>query len=242
MLKTKKKILITGGSGALGSNIQKLIKCDIPNSKELDITDFKKCKKAIKRYDPDIIIHCAAWTDVAGAEKNKEECWKVNVRGTENMVKTADGRKFVYISTHYVFDGERGNYKESDIPNPTNFYSLTKLIGEAIVSQHDNTLIIRTGFKPDGPWRYPKAFVDQFLCSDFASERAPDIVKASLMMNLKGVIHISGRKKSVYELAKRVSPGVGKMSIKDIPIKLPQYITLNSSLWRKISKKSRVKK
>src|SRR3989344_1612075 len=200
MFKSPKKILVTGGSGALGANIQKLIKCDAPSSIELDVRDFESCRKAIKRYNPDIIIHCAAWTDVAGAEKNKKGCWGGNVIGTENMVKAALGRRFIYISTHYVFDGETGNYKEDDIPNPTNFYSLTKLIGEAIVTQYPSTLTMRTGFKKDGPWEYPKAFVDQWTCADFASERAPDIVKAALMEKLIGIIHLSGEKKTIYDL------------------------------------------
>lgn len=237
MNKKNPKILITGGSGALGSCIKRLIKCDTPDRDELNVVDFKKCLSAIKKYNPDIIIHCAAWTNVAGAETNKKGCWQTNVEGTENMVKAAAGRRFIYISTHYVFDGDKGNYKENDIPSPVNFYSLTKLIGETIVKQYDNTLIIRTGFKKDGPWQYKNAFADQWTCADFASERAPTIIKAVLMTKLTGVIHISGRRKTIYELAKRVSPNVGKMSINNVPVKLPRDTSLDSSLWKKISSK-----
>jgi len=242
MFMTTKKILITGGSGALGSNLQKLIKCFAPNSKELDITDLQKCIKAVKAYDPDIVIHCAAWTDVAGAETHQQQCWKVNVIGTENLVKAAGGRRFVYISTEYVFDGEKGNYTENDIPHPVNFYSLTKLIGEAIVNQYPKTLTIRTAFKKDGPWPYAKAFTDQWMSADFASERAPDIVKASLMTSLTGIIHISGKRKTIYDLARKASPSVGKMSINDLTVRLPRDTSLDSSLWKKISKSKIVKK
>lgn len=242
MNKNNPKILITGSSGALGSCIKRLIKCDAPDSKELNITDLKKCLSAIKKYNPDIIIHCAAWTDVAGAETNKKACWQTNVVGTENMVRTAAGRRFIYISTHYVFDGTAGNYKEDNIPNPINFYSLTKLIGETIVKQYNNTLVIRTGFKKDGPWQYKNAFADQWTCADFASERAPDIVRASLMTDLRGVIHISGKKKTIYDLAKKVSPDVGKIYIKDAKVKLPQFIYLDSSLWKKILSRSKAVK
>jgi len=237
MNKKSPKILITGGSGALGSCIKRLIKCDAPEREELDIVDFKKCLSAIKKYNPDIIIHCAAWTDVAGAERERAKCWQVNVAGTQNMVRAAAGRRFIHISTEYVFDGEKGNYKETDTPNPLNFYSLTKLLGEVIVSQYPNTLVIRTAFKKDGPWAYPKAFVDQWMSADFASERAPAIVKAALMTKLTGIIHISGRRKTIYELAKRASPNVGKMSISDVQVKLPRDTSLNSSLWKKILSK-----
>jgi len=198
---------------------------------------------AVGKYNPDIVIHCAGWTDVLAAEKEKTKCWSVNVSGTENMVRASKGKRFIYISTHYVFDGMTGNYKEDDVPNPVNFYSLTKLIGEAIVVQYQNTLIIRTGFKKDGSWEYEKAFVDQWTCSDFSSERAPDIIKASLMTTLKGVIHISGKRKTIYDLARRTSPNVGKISIESARVKLPRDVSLNSSKWKKLlSKQSRVKK
>lgn len=227
----------------MGSNMQKLIKCYAPSSDELDIRDPAKCQSAVKKYNPDIIIHCAAWTDVSGAEKDKKGCWAVNVKGTENMVRSAKGRRFIYISTEYVFDGEKGMYKEDDIPNPVNFYALTKLIGETIVEQYLNTLIVRTAFKKDGPWEYKKAFVDQWMSSDFASERAPDIIKASLMDDLIGLIHVSGKRKTIYNLAKKVSPNVGKMSINDVSVKLPKDTSLDSSKWKKIlSKSNRAKK
>lgn len=234
MMKDKKVILITGGSGALGSSMRKLMDCFAPDSRELDITDFKKCQTAVEKYNPDIIIHCAAWTDVAAAEKHKKDCWRVNVVGTENMACAAAGRRFVYISTEYVFDGQQGNYKEDDIPNPVNFYALTKLLGEIAVRQYNQTLVIRTAFKQDGPWPYEAAFVDQWMSADFASERAPDILRASLMTDLIGLIHISGERKSIYDLAIKVSPDVKKMSINDVPVILPKDTSLDSSHWKKI--------
>lgn len=234
MLAADNRILITGGSGALGSAISKLIPCIAPNSSELNITDYAQCQAAIERYNPDIVIHCAAWTDVAGAEKAKDKCWEVNVTGTENMVRAATGCRFIYISTEYVFDGERGNYKEDDIPRPVNFYALTKLCGEIAVRQYPNTLIIRTAFKQDGPWPYEAAFVDKWMSVDFVSERVPDILRASLMTELTGLIHVSGARKTIYDLAIKVSPKVKKMSIKDVPVILPKDTSLDSSRWKEI--------
>ncbi|MDA2936257.1 NAD(P)-dependent oxidoreductase [Patescibacteria group bacterium AH-259-L05] len=227
-------VLITGGSGSLGTAIQKLISCDAPDRSELDIRSVRKCEQAMKKYKPDIIIHAGAYTDVSGAEKHKKACWDVNVIGTENLVRAVHGRRFIYISTSYVFDGEKGDYTEDDIPDPVNFYSLTKLLGEIVVSQYKNTLIIRTMFKPDGPWSFKRAFVDQITTAEFVSDIAPDIVKASLMQDLFGIIHISGTKKTIYELAQKVSPQVGKMSIKDVDVMLPKDISLNNELWKKL--------
>lgn len=234
MLVSDKRILVTGGSGALGIEIKKLMSCFAPSSSELDITNRKKCLAAVKKYRPDIIVHCAAWTDVARAEKERRKCWEVNVLGTENMVRAAAGRRFIYISTEYVFDGTKGNYVEDDIPNPVNFYSLTKLLGEEIVRQYKKTLVIRTAFKKNGPWPYEGAFIDQWMSADFASERAPDIVRASLTNELVGVIHISGKRKTIYELASKASPAVKKISVKDVAVTLPRDTSLNSSKWKKI--------
>ena len=236
--KKGKKILITGGSGTLGTEIRKLISCAAPSASELDVTDAVSCSRAIKKHDPDIIIHAAAWTDVAGAETKKEKCWTVNVTGTQNIAQAAKGRRLVFISTDYVFDGERGNYREDDIPNPRNFYALTKLAGELIIRQYPDTLIIRTAFKPEGAWLYPKAFVDQWGSHDFVSEIAPQLVRAALMKDLCGIIHIAGKCMSMYDLARRVSPHVGKMSRADIATPLPRDVSLNISKWQKISSKS----
>lgn len=234
----QKKVLITGGSGNLGQAIQKLMPCIAPDQHELDITDLASCKRAIKKYKPDIIIHCAAWTDVAGAEKNKDACWAINVTGTQNLVRAADGRRVVYISTDYVFDGEQGNYTEEDTPSPQNFYALTKLAGELIMRQYEQTLIIRTAFKKDGPWPYEKAFVDQWASHEFVSVLAPQILQAALMTKLVGVIHIAGARKSIYELARQATPSVGKMSRSDVAVHIPRDTSLNISKWQTISSKS----
>ena len=236
MSNDKPSIFITGGTGNLGTVLQRLAPCIAPAAVELDITEAQQCAQFVERHDPKIIIHAAAYTDVAGAEKNREACWKVNVEGTRNMVRAAAGRRFVYISTEYVFDGEKGMYIEEDVPNPVNFYSLTKLLGEAIVAQYPNTLIIRTAFKPDGPWKYPKAFADQWMSAELVSNMAPDILQASRMEDLLGVIHVSGTRKTVYDLARQASPDVGKMSRADVPVVLPRDTSLDSSQWHKIKK------
>lgn len=206
--------------------------------RELDVADIASCRRAIKKYHPDLIIHAAAWTDVTGAEKNKKSVWAVNVTGTENIARAAAGRRLVYISTDYVFDGERGQYRESDTPNPKNFYSLTKLVGEVIMQQYPNTLIIRTAFKPNGPWRYPKAFTDQWGSHDFVSTIAPQILRAARMDDLVGLIHIAGKRTTMYDLARRASPNVGKMSRKDVSVPLPKDVSLNTTTWNNLSSRS----
>jgi dTDP-4-dehydrorhamnose reductase len=251
ILKAGSKILLTGGSGVLGTALRKIEPNIIaPSHNELDITNAQQCKEIIAKYNSDIIIHAAGYTDVANAENDKEKCKKINVDGTRNIAQAvfqkpsfsgdskARLRRLVYISTDYVFDGEIGNYKENDPTKPVNYYALTKLQGEDIIKKYPNTLIIRTAFKPDGPWPYSRAFVDQYSSHEFVSVIAPQILQAALMDDLTGVIHIAGNRKRIYDLAKIVSPEVGQMHRSDVAVRIPKDTSLNIDKWKKIQKTS----
>lgn len=139
---------------AVGSDI--LPECDIVNKSkwnkyvQLDITSKETVDKAINDLKPDAIIHCAAWTNVDGAESpdNKHLVKNINVDGTDNLVKAAKkiGAKFMYISTDYVFNGEgKEPWKPDDKDYaPLNYYGKTKLEGElSVSSQLDKYFIVR---------------------------------------------------------------------------------------------------
>lgn len=142
----------------------------------------------------------------------------------------------IYISTDYVFDGKRGTYKESDIPNPVNYYSYTKLWGEEAVKNHKNYLIIRTTFAPNGPWKHAKAFIDQYSGKEFVKDIAPEIASAIEMEDLFGLVHIAGERKSVYELAKRVSPDIQPMYRNEVSVPLPYDVSLDCKKWENIKR------
>ena len=226
-----RRILITGGSGRLGTAIRAATLCVAPTHEELDITESAECLGAISRYDPEIIIHCAGYVTAMGAETYKREAWEVNVQGTETIVKAALGRRFIYSSSDYVFDGERGDYSEDDIPHQVNFYGLTKLAGEIIVSQHPNTLIVRAPFRADPPWPYTRAFTDQWTSCDFVSVRAPQIVQVALG-HITGILHIGGVRRSIFELARDATPNIGQMVRGDIEgLVLPRDVSLQTGKW-----------
>ena len=105
----------------------------------MDITDRVFFEDLILRERPEVLIHSTAYTDVDGCEKDKTKAWKVNVEATQSIVRAAKVVKahMIYVSTDYVFNGEKGLYKETDTPNPINYYGLTKLIGEEIVKSSD---------------------------------------------------------------------------------------------------------
>lgn len=143
------KLLITGASGLFGSKLAEIAALkgfevysgynqDLPVygfPVKFDISDRNMVKSAFSKVNPDVVVHAATLTDVDKCEVNKEFAWKINVEGTKNIVEAAkkSGTYFIYISTDYVFNGEKGFYNENDVPDPINFYGLTKLNAEELV-------------------------------------------------------------------------------------------------------------
>ncbi|MBC7100558.1 MAG: dTDP-4-dehydrorhamnose reductase [Methanobacteriales archaeon] len=145
------RIFITGATGMLGRDIVKTLTDDHKLiTKRVDITILEDLLDFISRSKPDMVIHTAAFTDVDAAESAKDDAYKVNVLGTRNVTVAASKVKapIVYISTDYVFDGEkREGYYEFDKPNPINFYGLTKYLGEVCVRHLTNKFyIVRTSW------------------------------------------------------------------------------------------------
>jgi len=153
------KLLITGASGLLGTKL-----CEIALRKnhevysaysqnrplygtpvKLDILDLKAEQQILDRIKPQGVVHAAALTDVDKCEMEKELAWKTNVEATTNLVRLCKERDayLVYVSTDYVFDGEKGRYKEMDDPAPINHYGLTKLKGEEAVQALNKYCIAR---------------------------------------------------------------------------------------------------
>lgn len=151
-LRRDKKYLITGYKGQLGYDIaRELVERGETNilaidKDEMDITDRDQVMSVIKDFNPDVIFHCAAWTQVDKAEEMEDLVNLVNVTGTKNITDASIevGAKLVYISTDYVFDGTKeGTYNENDIPNPKSIYGKTKLLGEEEAKRNPNHFITR---------------------------------------------------------------------------------------------------
>lgn len=149
-------ILVTGKSGQLGIEIEKIHtnyskhNFIFKDKKELDITNFYNLNEFFKNNDIKLIINCAAYTDVNGAEIEKKIANKVNNLGVENLSLICKNFncKIIHISTDYVFDGLKNQpYKETDFTNPINYYGFSKLEGEKkILKSNINALIIRTSW------------------------------------------------------------------------------------------------
>jgi len=154
------RLLITGGSGLLGSKITTLAiekgydaysgynKHDVIHGTpiKLDICNKQDVNKAFEKIKPQAVIHAAALTNVDKCEEDPELARKVNIEGTKNILESAERHDafLVYVSTDYVFSGEEGMYKEIDVTNPINYYGLTKLEAEKnIIASTLNWCIVR---------------------------------------------------------------------------------------------------
>ncbi|HEX2944792.1 MAG TPA: dTDP-4-dehydrorhamnose reductase [Clostridia bacterium] len=137
------KILVTGAKGQLGSEIIKVLiakgyDCIGTDIGDFDITDEDASRRFIVGYYPEIVIHCAGYTQVDNAEENTELCMNVNYYGTKNIAAICKdlGSKLVYITTDYVFDGEKQMpYDVFDEANPLNVYGMSKYLGEKVIRE-----------------------------------------------------------------------------------------------------------
>ena len=148
------KILVTGANGMLGQDLCPILEDENFDIIEtdidvLDITNFDNVNEVFSQYEPDFVIHCAAYTNVDKAEDEKELAFKINAQGTENIAKACKNSDIpiLYISTDYVFDGtKKGKYLPEDKTNPINVYGASKLAGEEAVRQNEKYYIVRTSW------------------------------------------------------------------------------------------------
>jgi dTDP-4-dehydrorhamnose reductase len=144
------KLLVTGASGLLGTRLCGLAVqrgydvCSAYSQHapvhgkavRLDVTNGVSVEQVFGKVMPEVVVHAASLTDVDRCEREMGLAWRVNAVGTGNVAESCrkHGSFLVYVSTDYVFDGERGMYGEEDVAAPINYYGYTKLKGEQVVS------------------------------------------------------------------------------------------------------------
>ena len=239
-------LLLTGATGRLGTELRALLPDALaPTRAELDVADAASVRAALERARPAVVIHAAAYTDVAGAEREPEACWRVNVVGTRHVAEAcaAIGAVLVHVSTDYVFWGDadpvraaRGGYRETDPTGPVrNRYALSKLAAEDEARRAPRHLIVRTSFRPR-VWAYPTAFTDVRTSQAYVDELAPDLAlvarhAAHLVDAGVHVLHVVGPPTTVFELARRRAPDVAPATKAAAGVQLPDDVVLNRSLW-----------
>jgi dTDP-4-dehydrorhamnose reductase len=245
--------LVTGASGLLGNKIVALAESDYlvtptditeplhPNAVKADITDPVAISNLFRKLGPDIVIHAASETNVDRCETEKERAWKINAEGTRNIAEACQktNAKLIYISTDYVFDGEKGLYTEEDQPNPIDYYGLTKLEGEREVTKHcENYAILRTSvLYGRHPWKQDFAtwiinklkqnqeitVVDDHYNTPTLAENLAKMALEVGAGDLQGIFHASGCERiSRYEFARRIAKTFGLETGLIKPIKMSE--------------------
>jgi dTDP-4-dehydrorhamnose reductase len=198
----RNRVLLTGGSGAFGTSLIKNFPEEYilfaPTSEECNILDSKAVTDTVLSFKPDTVIHAAAYVDTFGCEADIKKALETNVQGTLNIVKASIGSKckVVYISSEYVFGGNKGNYKTTDRLDPKNVYGKTKAASEYIVSMLPSYQIIRAPFINKV---YPKVFTNQY-CSRYFLEEASKRIITNIINNPETLIHIATERTSLYDL------------------------------------------
>ncbi|OGY29508.1 MAG: hypothetical protein A3F33_02685 [Candidatus Woykebacteria bacterium RIFCSPHIGHO2_12_FULL_43_10] len=208
------KILLTGGSGLIGTRILETNKGHqfaTPDLPDFDITDKDLVARTFQDYQPDIVFHLAAYTNTQAAQSSPDKSHAINVVGTSNVLEACQkvGSRVLFFSTDFVFDGEKGSYTEEDGPNPIGEYAKHKKEAENLVSQSGlDYLIIRTAYpyravyelKSDCVrWMLPKLASkekltlvdDQYLTPTFVDELVSSVY---LLVDKKaeGIYHVTG--------------------------------------------------
>jgi dTDP-4-dehydrorhamnose reductase len=223
------RILVTGAAGMLGTDVCKAatdagLEVLGHDHTRLDITDAGTVEATVRRAGPDLVINCAAWTDVDGAEASPEAALRVNGAGAANVARAAAecGAWTVHVSTDYVFAGSNTvPYVESDPVAPLSQYGRTKLEGEFAVAREapSSHTIVRSSWLFGTTGRcFPKTILrlaaerdeltvvaDQVGCPTFTPHLAGALVELGRSRRLPGVVHVPATGQcSWFEFAEQI--------------------------------------
>jgi dTDP-4-dehydrorhamnose reductase len=260
--------LITGGSGQLGIAVsqelgERGLVFTAPKSLELDIRLSPIVPEFIGQISPKVIINCAAWTDVDGAESNEPQASSVNCDGAENMVTAAKhcGAKLIHLSTDYVFSGEgKTPLRVDDRIDPQSAYGRTKAEGESrvLATYPENSSIVRTAWLYS-PWgkNFAKTMTrlglngvgevrvvnDQMGQPTSAIDLAKQLVELGLSNSPAGIYHGTNSGEATwFEFAQEIFKLAGADSNRVVPVssseyprpaKRPSYTVLSHDAWTK---------
>lgn len=211
----KNLVWITGAAGLIGNYlVQTAARC-VPSWRvrgvrrhDFDLLDFKAVHNAFESERPGLMIHCAALSKSTECQVNPDLARRVNVDGTALLAELAAEIPFFFFSTDLVFDGRKGNYTETDAPNPLSIYAETKLAAEERVLRNPKHTVIRTslngGTSPSGDRGFNEQlrcafeagkkvtlFTDEFRSPIIASETACAVWDLAAQ-NQTGLFHIAG--------------------------------------------------
>jgi dTDP-4-dehydrorhamnose reductase len=209
---------ITGANGLIGNYLVQTAPLFAPHWRvcaltrdQLDLLDSNAVRREFQKDQPQLVIHCAAVSTIAGAQSNPDLARHVNVDTTALLAGLAADAPFVFFSSDLVFDGRKGNYAETDAVNPLHIYGETKAAAEQIVLRNPRHTVMRTslnggtsragnrGFNEELRllWQKGKGtnlFTDEFRCPIFAGETARAVWEL-VNQGRNGLFHVAGAEK-----------------------------------------------
>jgi|TARA_B100001093_G_scaffold488823_1_gene526420 dTDP-4-dehydrorhamnose reductase len=207
------KILVTGSNSRFG-NVLKKIKTNkkffFRDKNQLNILSIQSIEKNIKKFKPNYILHLAGLSrPMSLHEKEISNSINLNIVGTCNLVKIAAkyNLKLIYFSTNYIYQGTKGNYKETDPVKPWNNYGWSKLGGECAVQMYKNSLILRMCMA-EKPFVHDRVYANVKSNFIFQEDAAQLMLK---VLNKKGVINIGGPSNLIYNFAKKNKKNIKKI-------------------------------
>ena len=199
-----KKILVTGGESRFAKTLKKTKtqhKLIFKNKKDLNILEINSINKNIQKFKPNYILHLAGLSrPMKMHDENISKSIDLNIIGTCNLVKACAQFKIklIYFSTSYVYQGIKGNYKETDPVLPWNNYAWSKLGGEAAVQMYKNSLILRVSMT-EKPFVHNEAYANVKSNFMFHEEASKMLIK---MVHKKGIYNFGGKSQTVYNFIK----------------------------------------
>jgi len=229
----------------------------------VDITNINSIEKVANKFRPDLIINCAALTNLDQIESNPERAYAINAHGAKNIASVSKQNKIkmIHISTDSVFDGIKGMYHEDDIPNPINEYAKSKKMGEDFVKETlDKYIIIRTnfyGYNFEGKFLFNwilKKLKEKQQITGFSDiifnpleiGNLSDMIKELAHKNFNGILHLSSNEnfskhEFIIEITKMLNLDIelitkGSIKNANFTAKRPLNTSLSNQLAKKILK------
>lgn len=241
----KKKVVITGSNGLLGQSLLNLLlkEKDIYdvygfsrginrsgrddfNYYSIDLTKKEFLRELVEKVNPDFIVNTAAMTQVDECEKQKETCDELNINVVKYLKEFCLNLNIhlIHLSTDFIFDGKKGNYKETDKPNPLSYYGLSKLKAEEVLIKSEvNYTILRTILVYGKVFDMSRSNIvlwvksmlekgeeitivdDQFRMPTYVEDLA-SACKLVIDKKIKGIFHISSKQLlSVFKIAQQIA-------------------------------------
>ena len=240
---------ITGATGLIGAEIVRAAPIDWHarglSRAELDLTDFTAAREAFTREKPQLVIHCAATSKTLECERNAERARLNNVEVTRVLCELAADIPLLFFSTDLVFDGAKGNYNESDAPNPLTVYAETKVAAEQIVLANPKHIVVRASVNA-GCTRRGNAFNEQWLAAwrrgettnlfvdEFRSPIAAEVTARAIWELIatrqRGLFHLAGSERlSRYEIGGLLAANEPESQARIEPGSIRDYTNLRRS-------------